>query len=360
MFKAFLATIASLLKGKQFTGVLPDPRPQEKKQQDFAHEERVVEAPVGPFENKQILVSPYPYENQWYTSSCCPHGVGLALGIERKADVGQYERLSWVFNYRQRSNYPNEGCYLQNVFDNYRHTGAPLFYSLPTPKTEAEANGAVLTSAMYNEAAIFKGLTYYTVTKNYNDIATLAGIAQQGHGVAILIYADLDEWALDYPVINKPSLTSGYAEVVHCICILPNSGFIKDGKRHVTVQDSAHFGGKVLRHLSEEFVKSRVYAAAYWDKVVPLGSGPKPKYVFNKDLRYGDTGPDVKAMQQLFISEGLLANENATGNFFGLTLAALHAFQSKYADEILKPNGLTQPTDLFGPATRLKANALCK
>lgn len=344
---------------KYYTGVNEDPRLPSQQDHDYAHEERVAATPEDPFGNMQILQSPYPYENQFNTSSCCPHGVGLALAIERKADLGQYQRLGWLFNYRQRSNYADQGCYLQNVFDNYRHFGAPLYTSAPDVPNESIANAMVLTPQQYNEAEIFKGLNYYTVKSNFNDITTLSSIAQQGHGVAILIYAQSEEWGLDYPYIKYSNLRSTNAEIVHCICILPNSGFIKDGKKYVTIQDSAHFGAKTIRYLSEDFIKARVYAAAYWDTVASLGSGTTPKYHFTRSLRVGMSGDDVRALQQLFIAQGLLPTDCMTGYFGGRTLAALHAFQSKYANEVLTPNVLNAPTDLFGPASIAKANQLC-
>lgn len=347
-------------KNVLFTGVVDDPRSQTDIDGDWSHSERVVTAPIDSFHNPQILQSPYPYEDQQRTSSCVSHGVGLALAIERVADISKpYTRVSWIFNYRLRKNYPMQGCYMQNVFDNYRKIGAPLYTTLPDVRFEDQANDVVPSPQMYNEAEIFKGYSYFTVTSKFNDIRTLADIASQGHGVPILVYAQSEEWGVDYPYIKYPTLTHADAEIVHCVCILPNSGFTKDGKRYVTIQDSAHFGAKTLRHLSEDFVKARVYAAAYWDKVVALGTGPVPKYHFARSLTVGSTGIDVMTLQKLFISQGTLPTDMASGFFGGKTLAALHAFQTRYADEILTPNGLSSPTDLFGPASIAVANRLC-
>lgn len=355
----WLRNFLSQPRNEFFTGVNDDPRCDSEKERDWDHAERLAVAPVNPFDNQQILVSPYPYENQNRTSSCVPHGVGLALAIERKMDVGGYERLSWIFNYRLRANYPAEGCYLQNVFDNYKKIGAPLYTTLPDPQFEWDANSIVLTPQMYTEAEIFKGLSYYTLTAGFNNIETLAGIASKGHAVPILIYGQSDEWGLEYPTVNNAGLSKSEAEIVHCVCILPNSGFVKDGVRYVTIQDSARFGAKSLRHVSESFIKARSYAAGYWDTVVPIGAGPVPRHKFTRALRVGASGGDVEALQKLFISEGLLPSDMATGYFGGRTLSALHAFQSKYASDILTPNGLTAPTDLFGPSSIAKANFLC-
>lgn len=358
-FFAWLASLGNTPTAPLNTGVVEDTRPEEVKDKDWAHEERALAKPLGPFDHKEIDVSPYPYEKQWYTSSCCPHAVGLALAIERKADLGGYTRVSYIFNYRLRSNFDDEGCFLQNVFENYRVKGAPLFTTLPTPQRETDANAIRITQAMLDEAEIFKGFSYYTVKENWNDIQVLGDIAQMGHAVPILIYATTAEWSKEYPGIDVLNLRPADAEISHCVTILPNSGFTRNGKRYVVIQDSASFGGINLRKLSESFIKARCFGAGYWDRVMAPGSGAHPTFKFNNDLSPGMSGNEVKLMQKLFIAEGLLANENSTGYFGGKTLGALHAFQDKYRDKILIPNGLQKPTDTFGPASRSVANTLC-
>lgn len=342
-----------------FTGVLPDQRPDTEKQKDWLHEERQLAGAPNPFAGAKIVDSPYYYENQNRTFSCVPHGVGLALAIERKADTGQYVRIAQMFPYRLRINYPGPGSVLSNIFDLYKAQGAPLFTTLPTPQTEDQANAVVLNTQEYNEAALFKGLDYYTIGVP-NDINTIANIAAQGHGVAILIYGQSDEWGIDYPHVIYNSLTRSEADIVHCVCVLPNSGFIENGTKYVTVQDSAWFGAKKLRYLSEDFVRQRVFGGGYWDKVATVGGGPKPHYTFTKVLKVGATGPEVKAMQQLLISEQLLPSDCCTGLFGGKTLAAVHAFQNKYAADILLPLSLNAPTDTWGAACIAKANVLCQ
>ncbi len=266
-----------------------------------------------------------------------------------------------MFPYRLRSNYPGEGCYPQEIFELYRTHGAPLYTTLPTPGSEVEANKLELIAQEFVEAQIFKGYSYYTIKTGYDDIAVIAGVAAQGHAVPILIYATYDEWAQQYPQIIVPNLVQGsaYAEVEHCVCVLPHSGFTLNGKRYVAIQDSAWFGGWKLRYLSEDWIRARSYGpAGYFTKVIPLSAGPKPNHVFSTSIHYGDKGPEVLAMQQLFNSEGLLTSDNLSGAFNGRTLAALHAFQTKYAADILIPNGLTVPTAVFGPSCIAKANSL--
>lgn len=357
--KNILKILVQIFSQKYFTGLLPDTRSEQKKNKDYAHEERIIETQVDPFGNQQITNSPYFYENQNQTNECVPHAIGLALAIERKNDHGEYIRLSPTFPYRLRSNYPQGGSIPQNIFDIYAKKGAPLFDTLSTPLSESEANSVVLTDRMYEEAKIFKGKEYFTLKTKFNDIEEIARIASLGHGVPITIFATQKEWSQIYPSILDENLNIKYAEVRHEVCVLPHSGFVKDGVAYVTVQDSAWFGGYRLRHISGDFIKQRCYGAGYWDTVEFVSGGEKPKHTFKTVLRYGMKGDEVLAMQKLLISEGLLPKDCATGNFFGRTLAAVNSFQSKYAVDILIPLGLQKPTGIWGNACIKKANLLC-
>lgn len=343
-----------------FTGVTPDTRSQEEKDKDFLSEERLPVATADPFSNTQILASPYPHLNQLSTSECVPHAITLALAIERKNDTGNFALLSPTFVYRLRSNYARAGSAPQDIFNLCKKYGAPLYDSLPTPQTEFQANNATLTSQMYTEASIYKGASPYYTIGSPNDIAAIAKIAQQGHAVAITIYATEEEYSVQYPKILYPSLPYAQAEVQHEICVLPYSGFWKDGIRYVAIQDSAWFGGWKIRYLSEQFIKARCYGACYWTDVKLLSNGPLPTFHFIRTLFVGSSGTDVKALQQVLISEGFLPTDLASGYFGGHTLAGVRAFQSKYASQILTPNGLDAPTGIVGPATRAKLNQLCE
>lgn len=358
---AFKSMFGKEKRSPYFTGVLEDTRSTEEKARDYLHEERLASAIADdPFGNLRIVQSMYPYENQKATSSCVPHAILLALGIERGVDVGRFVRLSSMFLYRLRSNFSGEGCVIPDIFLKAKKIGSCLATTLPDRDTEGQANAVMLTPQMYLEAEVYRGLEFYTL-KNPRDINEIAAIAQRGHGVPITIYANYDEWARQYVHVEYPDLVKGgpNADVDHEVCVLPRSGFIKDGKKYVTVQDSAWFGGYRLRHVPEEFIAKRTTTAGYWDTVSILGGGPRPKHVFYKSLHFGDRNEDVRKMQLLFISLGLLPSDCATGLFAGRTLAGLHAFQDMYAEDILLPLGLDTPTETFGLRSMIKANELC-
>lgn len=89
---------------------------------------------------------------------------------------------------------------------------------------------------------------------------------------------------------------------------------------------------------------------------------------FNRDLKVGDTGEDVRQLQKFLNSKPVtvVANSgpgspgNETTYFGTLTKWAVATFQEQYKSEILIPNGLSSGTGFVGPATRAKLNSLSK
>jgi len=351
---------------KNFTGWREDDRSESEKEKDYLHEERVFyrgENPSQieyPFGNERILTSPYPYVNQLGVGSCVLHGTTLAKEIENKNDNGSYVKLSKLFPYRLRSNYPEAGTIPIEAFEILRKTGSPLYSTVPNVKTEAEAIAFKPSTQDYNESRLSSGGTYFRLKNLYNDIYSLASIAQNGHGVAICIFATVEEWRLSEPKIINKNLTVDKAVVRHEVTILPKSGHTKNGIRYVTIQDSSPFGYIYLRHISEDFIKARCTFAAYWDNVTIAKSANYPKYNFTKTLKYGDWNEEVRNLQKLLIAEGLLAEDCATGYFGGATLAGIRLFQAIYADSILAPIGLTEPTRVWGSQCIKQANLLIK
>ncbi|MDP3051991.1 MAG: DUF4214 domain-containing protein [bacterium] len=84
---------------------------------------------------------------------------------------------------------------------------------------------------------------------------------------------------------------------------------------------------------------------------------------FNVNLKIGDSGNEIKALQTALGKEGFPVmdiEENVQGyNYFGkFTTAAVSGFQEKYKDEILTSLGLKYGTGFVGKATRAKLNKL--
>jgi peptidoglycan hydrolase-like protein with peptidoglycan-binding domain len=78
----------------------------------------------------------------------------------------------------------------------------------------------------------------------------------------------------------------------------------------------------------------------------------------SRNLKMGSQGDDVATLQKLLIKEGVYPGGTVSGYFGKLTAAAVARLQEKYADEILKPNGLDRGTGIVGTSTRMKLNKL--
>jgi len=83
-------------------------------------------------------------------------------------------------------------------------------------------------------------------------------------------------------------------------------------------------------------------------------------YDFEVNLRYGDTGNDVKALQIALEKEGFrdAKKDYDTGVFGIYTSSAVVGFQEKYIHDILAPYGLKRGTGFVGRTTRAKLNAI--
>lgn len=84
-------------------------------------------------------------------------------------------------------------------------------------------------------------------------------------------------------------------------------------------------------------------------------------YDFQNSLRLGDTGSDVRALQQALKEENLYFG-NSTGNFDVGLFQAVVSFQEKYREEILAPFDITRGTGFVGRTTKTQLNKLygCK
>lgn len=101
-----------------------------------------------------------------------------------------------------------------------------------------------------------------------------------------------------------------------------------------------------------------------------VGTTPPPssgaiRFVWIRDLQFGDTGEDVRVLQIFLNRIGYSLAASGPGSaglettYFGVaTEQALIRFQEAYANEILNPSGFTRGTGYFGPSSRSKAESI--
>lgn len=86
----------------------------------------------------------------------------------------------------------------------------------------------------------------------------------------------------------------------------------------------------------------------------------EPAFKFKSNLNLGFQGTEVQELQKCLANLSDVFPEGEINGYFGQkTKEAVIKFQEKYADEILKPGGLTKGTGLVSKNTREKLNEVC-
>jgi len=161
-----------------------------------------------------------------------------------------------------------------------------------------------------------------------------------GKAVPIFIYATEKEWSQEYVEVGTESVTLQDAEVRHCVCIIPQGDFTKDGKKWLTVQDSAKFGGRGMRYVEyDTFFLNRCYFASkvYATDTLPV---PVTEIIMAKPTTpcaLGDRNIAVLYLQQFLVNEGKLAPEYATRYYGAITAKAVLWWQLEHWNEFDVP-----------------------
>jgi len=86
---------------------------------------------------------------------------------------------------------------------------------------------------------------------------------------------------------------------------------------------------------------------------------------FSRPLAKGQAGPDVRELQRFLNAHGFVVSKDGDGapgnetDVFGpRTVEAVKRYQRTYAAEILHPEGLSEPSGVFGRSSMRKANRL--
>lgn len=343
--------------------VLIDKRPVQERHKDYRHEElafsSLTQVDYTTRAKALKIAEKYNKENQKATGSCVAHSSALCGGILEEIEGKPYIRLAPAYIYALRQNHPAMGMYVVDAGNILRKRGCPPFEVLPTPATEAEINKIKVTPEFDKLAEPFKAGNFFTIySKKIDDYANVTN--NIGLPVLLNVFGTNAEWSKEVPEVIEPNLTftDAKVQVQHAVVILPNSAYTHRGKKYVIVQDSAHFGGKKVRHLSEDWFANRVVMGLYWLTLPnPVEFTPQP-FKFSLTLKYGDRGEEVRQMQNFLRSQGHFPNIETTGAFYGVTLDAVKKFQEAHRVRILSFFGLDKPTGIWGIKTREIANEI--
>ena len=119
------------------------------------------------------------------------------------------------------------------------------------------------------------------------------------------------------------------------------------------------FFGPGTRKKANELLGGKPFDSAQ-GKPSDIPPGQSTKAAILRNLSQGQSGEDIKTLQQILLDEGVYPEGLITGYFGSLTKQAVIRFQEKYTDEILIPAGLSEGSGFVGPATRKKLEQFLK
>lgn len=310
-----------------FTGLIPDPREEEKKAKDYQHAELYGALPLNWVEKTPDQWRKFPIRNQDGSGQCVAFSCAMALGVNNLLENNKFENLSPRYIYSKRVNQDSAGMWLQNAFEISCKHGSPLDTFLPSDLlNEQQANEPFTeTPEMTANAQLFKGKSYL-FCRNIDEIAQ---VIARGLAVPICATWKFDEWTSVPKVIHRP-VDSSFAR--HCVTGVDY--FLYNGEKAILVNESwgSEYGNDGLRILTESFLNERMTGAGYIIDLVNVPPPVKPVHHFTVPLYFGmQEEPDVKALQNILKYEGLFpTNTNSTGNYYEITRKAVLAYQRKY------------------------------
>lgn len=286
---------------------------------------------VEPFKNKKITKLGATEFNQWYTSSCVFHAFLTAL--EYEGIITKKELKSQLAAYRKRINFPNEGSIAYDAWDKIRE-GVISYDEAPTPEKmrEAAANAMKLIKG---DPVLKDRFNYFEIT----DYTKIAGYVAAGKAIPVFIFGTKDEWAQEYVDLKTPDLSITDAYVRHAVVEIPKGDFTEKNVKRLSTHDSASFGNRHLRHVSQEFLVKRCYYAARIEKKEPTVPVEPPVVDRLPDVpcELNDRGDAVLALQRFLYDQGKLKAEYITGFYGPLTAKAVLWYQLEKWEQFTSP-----------------------
>lgn len=300
--------ILPYLFGPKYHNAVPDPRSREKKAQDHKYGLDVAAGSIKIGEKVKDL--PFVPFSQLQTFSCGAH----AAAHGRKLDGEETAPLVW---YRNRSNYPDGGMYLQEVLRFEQKAKVVSYTNYPTEayRTEAQAN-AMANIFEFDEQ---RDKDYAYVQINPYDARPVFEAISIGYAPTISFFATYNEWSFEELTL-RDSVSFWYAPVKHYIKALPNSVYEKDGDLWLTALESAPHGGHVRREVPFSFLTARMYLGAgyvYKKEITPS----IPETIPNEKCNFGQKNGAVLKLQIYMVQLGRMAKQHQTG-FYGLITAS--------------------------------------
>jgi len=330
------------------TGANLDQRIEADKDKDYLHEELASGDEVYTWEERPYKQKYYYPYNQSGSLSCVAGGGAITAEHFDKNFVGSRKDI-----YIRRFNYPNGGMAMHDLIKvcTKGFASEEQVHSQNKGETDMNIQYPVTSDILKtrNEIAFEAGITI----QGFNNIDTIAKIVATTPVVCFWYFDEAGtEWWKPEPTIIHDFISPFNAGTTrHQVTIV--DAILINGKKYLIGQDTAGIGtglgqDKNLRLISSEMVQKRCYSAGYFiDKVTTVTPPSKPNFAYNRVLRVGMSGNDVKQLQELLRYLGYFKFPTNTGYFGGISMKAVKDFQ--------KASGLVSD-GIVGPLTANKLN----
>lgn len=320
------------------TGALLDNRKPDEKINDIKFGDIVATANAANWGTKDPSeYRHFPDLNQYQSYMCGANALSKVWGIYLKQKYGRYVQLSRADIYQRRINRPGEGMYLYDMF-RIASEGATLEELTNEDVHTDQQADSVMIDAL--QRSVGNGFAISTAVYLPNDIDAIASVIQTtGKGVILLTYFISAEWSQYTPTIqNRLMSATDPVALRHFVAAVGST--LSNGQKCLVIEDSAWFGGLNRRLVTEDWVRTRVIAAAYPMTFKYGTSGDKPQY----------DGVTIISAQRCLQYDGCFPNNvNFADNWGPVSRRSALQFQQKY--------GLPQ-TGLLDDATKIKLHQL--
>jgi hypothetical protein len=333
-------------------GACIDTRTDKQKEKDYNIKEVVASVDVVDWKEKSGTEwRSFPVQNQGSSGSCVMATIAKQGSVLLWLKEGVYIPFSRAF-YQLRSNKPSAGMIGVEAFEIWRKNGLPLEQLVPSEKmSDAEMDAIKVEQYEKDIAEVFKISNHIGIDNG--DFEKVASVIQKtGKAVMCWFYFTSAEWAREIPIIrgNIPFLSA----LKHSVAVVDYG--LRNGKKYLKVEDSAHFAGLTEHYISEEFFRER-----NWFNRYPMTFqfqetlNPLIKKNLGKDLEFGMRDSDIIILQDFLKDLGYFAtNIDSTGFYGAITVKAVIDFQFK--NGIIKTEN-SPGAGRCGPATRAYINS---
>lgn len=330
-----------------FLGALPDTRPESEKQKDVQQAE-VVATAAAPIwkEKKEKDIRSFPDQEQDGSGSCVAQTIKKSALILFWLKTQRFLDFSAVSIYFNRSNKPGSGMIGVEAFEIWRKLGISLEALVPSQNmNDGQMDAAKMTPEAIELAKAFS-VANHVGLPNMDIEAVASTIEATGKPVMVWYWFTSREWSRQTPEVLDTFAFNDERMLKHSVTAVDY--FLKDGKKCLRIEDSAHFGGLTKRDITEDFHSKRNWFTRYpatfkFDTTSP----PQVTFKFARTMEFipldeaknqpADMGKheaqkaDVIRLQDFLKAKGFFpTNQTSTGYYGSLTAKGVYAAQVAY------------------------------